>query len=58
MFILALLSLAVSACVPVRVAQPIPMKHSTDIDIEIAGALSGNDADGFHNRIHRGNPSN
>jgi hypothetical protein len=30
MFILALLSLLVSACVPARVAQPVPMKQSAD----------------------------
>ena len=33
MFILALLSLLVSACVPARVAQPIPMKQSGDMDM-------------------------
>jgi hypothetical protein len=33
MFMLALLSLLVSGCVPARVAQPIPMKQSTDMDM-------------------------
>ena len=35
MFILALipLLLLVTACVPARVAQPIPMKHSADMDM-------------------------
>ena len=33
MFILALISLLVTACVPARVAQPIPMKQSTDMDM-------------------------
>jgi hypothetical protein len=33
MFILVLLSLLVSACVPARVAQPIAMKQSTDMDM-------------------------
>jgi hypothetical protein len=33
MFILALLSLLLTACVPARVAQPIPIKQSTDMDL-------------------------
>ena len=33
MFILALLSLLLTACVPARVAHPIPMKQSTDMDL-------------------------